>query len=210
MNQRRYKPTLDREQRLLLPERVEDYVGENHQIRALDAYVDTLDLAALRFKHTETGTVAGQPPYNPWALLKLYLYGYQHGIRSSRKLEAETRRKLEVIWLVKGLRPSYKSIADFRKDHVVQLREVNRDFVLLCRELSLFGGENVAVDGCFFKGMRAGASIKTGAYIDKALEEINRKWKSISKPLRIPTLLRTKPVRRIQATMRFYRRNLRG
>ena len=74
MNQRRYKPTLDREQRLLLPERVEDYVGENHQIRALDAYVDTLDLAALGFKHTETGTVAGQPPYNPWALLKLYLF----------------------------------------------------------------------------------------------------------------------------------------
>ena len=84
MNQRRYKPTLDREQRLLLPERVEDYVGENHQVRALDAYVDTLDLAALGFKHTETGTVAGQPPYNPWALLKLYLYGYQHGIRSRR------------------------------------------------------------------------------------------------------------------------------
>ena len=175
MNQRRYKPTLDREQRLLLPERVEDYVGENHQIRALDAYVDTLDLAALGFKHTETGTVAGQPPYNPWALLKLYLYGYQHGIRSSRKLEAETRRNLEVIWLVKGLRPSYKSIADFRKDHVVQLREVNRDFVLLCRELSLFGGENVAVDGCFFKGDASRASIETESYIDKALEEVDRK-----------------------------------
>ena len=175
MNQRRYKPTLDREQRLLLPERVEDYVGENHQIRALNAYVDTLDLAALGFKHTETGTVAGQPPYNPWALLKLYLYGYQHGIRSSRKLEAETRRNLEVIWLVKGLRPSYKSIADFRKDHVRQLREVNRDFVLLCRELSLLGGEDVAVDGCFFKGDASRASIETEAYIDKALEEIDRK-----------------------------------
>ena len=108
-------------------------------------------------------------------MLKLYLYGYQHGIRSSRKLEAETRRNLEVIWLVKGLRPSYKSIADFRKDHVVQLREVNRDFILLCREFSLFGGENVAVDGCFFKGDASRASIKTEAYIDKALEEINRK-----------------------------------
>ena len=175
MNQRRYKPTLDRTQRLLLPERVEDYVGENHQVRALDAYVDTLDLASLGFKHTETGTVAGQPPYNPWAMLKLYLYGYQHGIRSSSKLEAETRRNLEVIWLVKGLRPSYKSIAGFRKDHVVQLREVNRDFVLLCRELSLFGGNEVAVDGCFFKADSSKARIHTEAYIDKGLEEIERK-----------------------------------
>ena len=175
MNQRRYKPTLDRTQRLLLPERVEDYVGENHQIRALDAYVDTLDLGALGFKHTETGTVAGQPPYNPWAMLKLYLYGYQHGIRSSRKLEAEARRNLEVIWLVKGLQPSYKSIADFRKDHVRQLREVNRDFVLLCRELSLFGGEEVAVDGSFFKADASRATIHTEAYIDKALEKIDKK-----------------------------------
>ncbi len=115
MNQRRYKPKLDRAQRLLLPDRVEDYVGENHQVRALDAYVNTLDLAALGFKHTETGTIAGQPPYNPWALLKLYLYGYQHGIRSSRKLEAETRRNLEVIWLVEGLQPSYKSLAMKKK-----------------------------------------------------------------------------------------------
>ncbi len=175
MNQRRYKPTLDRAQRLLLPKRVEDYVGENHQIRALDAYVDTLDLVALGFKHTETGTIAGQPPYNPWAMLKLYLYGYQHGIRSSRKLEAETRRNLEVIWLVKGLRPSYKSIADFRKDHVGQLREVNRDFVLLCRELSLFGGEEVAVDGSFFKADASKTSIQTEAYVNKALEKIDKK-----------------------------------
>lgn len=183
MNQRRYKPTFDRTQTLLLPERVEDYVGENHQVRALDAYVDTLDLGSLGFKHTETGTVAGQPPYNPWAMLKLYLYGYQHGIRSSRKLEAETRRNLEVIWLVKGMRPSYKSIADFRKDHVAQLREVNRDFVLLCRELSLFGGEEVAVDGSFFSADASKASIHTEAYIDKGLEQIERKIEEYQKAL---------------------------
>ena len=175
MNQRRYKPTLDRTQRLLLPERVEDYVGENHQVRALDAYVDTLDLTSLGFKHTETGTIAGQPPYNPWAMLKLYLYGYWRGIRSSRKLEAETQRNLEVIWLVKGLRPSYKSIADFRKDHVRQLREVNRDFVLLCRELDLFGAEDVAVDGSFFKADASRGSIQTESYVDRELERIERK-----------------------------------
>ena len=119
--------------------------------------------------------IAGQPPYNPWALLKLYLYGYQHGIRSSRKLEAETRRNLEVIWLVEGLQPSYKSIADFRKDHMRQLREVTRDFVLLCRELSLFGGVVVAVDGSFFKADASKKSIQTKAYIDKALEKIEEK-----------------------------------
>ena len=175
MNQRRYKPNLDRTQTLLLPERVEDYVGENHQVRALDAYVDTLNLGSLGFKHTESGTIAGQPPYNPWAMLKLYLYGYQHGIRSSRKLEAETRRNLEVIWLVKGIRPSYKSIADFRKDHVRQLREVNRDFVVLCRELNLFGGDEVAVDGSLFKADASKDSIQTRAYVDKALEKIERK-----------------------------------
>ena len=174
MNQRRYKPTLDRAQRLLLPDRVEDYM-ENHQIRALDAYVDTLDLAVLGFKHAETGTTAGQPPYNPWAMLKLYLYGYRHGIRSSRKLEAKTRRDLEVIWLVKGLRPSYKSIADFRKDHVRQLREVNRDFVLLCRELSLFGGEVAAADSSFFKADASKTSIQTETYVNKALEKIDKK-----------------------------------
>ena len=183
MNQRRYKPTLDRGQALLLPSRVEDYVGENHQIRALDAYVDTLDLASLGFRHTETGRVAGQPPYNPWAMLKLYLYGYQHGIRSSRKLEAETRRNLEVIWLVKGTRPSYKSIADFRKNHVAQLREVNRDFVLLCKELDLFGGDEVAVDGSFFSGDASRGSIHTEAYIDKRLEEIERKIEEYHKTL---------------------------
>ena len=183
MNQRRYKPTLDRAQTLLLPERVEDYVGENHQVRALDAYVDTLDLASLGFKHTETGTIAGQPPYNPWAMLKLYLYGYQHGIRSSRKLEAETRRNLEVIWLVSGMRPSYKSIADFRKDHVRQLREVNRDFVLLCRELSLFGGDEVAVDGSFFSADASRASIETKAYVDNALEEVEKKIEEYQRDL---------------------------
>ncbi len=143
MNLRRYKPALDRGQTLLLPERVEDYAGENHRVRALDAYVDTLDPASMGFKHTEAGTTAGQPPYNPWAMLKLYLYGYQNGIRSSRKLEAETGRNLEVM------RPSCRSIADFRRNHAAQLRNVNRDFVPLCSELSLFGGDEAAVDGSF-------------------------------------------------------------
>ena len=175
MIQRRYQPSLDRGQRLLLPDRVEDYVGENNTVRAVDAYVDSLDLAELGFKHTECGTTAGQPPYNPWALLKLYLYGYLKGIRSSRKLEAETRRNLEVIWLVEGIKPSFMCIADFRKEHVRQLREVNREFVLMCRALGLFGGERVAVDGSFFKADAGITSIQTREYTDRALEKIERK-----------------------------------
>ncbi len=97
MNRCRYKPALDRGQTLLLHERVEDYAGENHRVRALDTYVDTLDLTSPGFKHAETGTIAGQPPCNMQAMLKLYFYGYQHVIRRSRKLEAETGRNLEVI-----------------------------------------------------------------------------------------------------------------
>ena len=116
-------------------------------------------------------------------MLKLYLYGYQHGIRSSRKLEAETQRNLEVIWLVKGLRPSYKSIADFHKDHVRQLREVNRNFVLLCRELDLFGGEDVAVNGSFFKADASKGSIQTESYVDRELEKIERKIEEYQRTL---------------------------
>ena len=130
MSQRRYKFTFDRTQKLLLPERAEDHAGENHQVRALDA----------RQCSSFTST------------------GIRWGIRGSRKLEAETRRNLKVIRLMKGMQPSYKSISNFRKDHVAQLREINRDFVLLCRELCLFGRE-VAVDGPFLKADSAKASL---------------------------------------------------
>ncbi len=183
MNLCRYKPALDRGQILLLPDRVEDYVGENHRVRALDAYVDTLDPASMGFKHTEAGTTAGQSPYNPWAMLKLYLYGYQHGIRSSRKLEAETRRNLEVMWPVKGMRLSCRSIADFRRNDAAQLRNVNRDFVLLCSELSLFGGDEAAVDGSFLSADASTASIRTRGYIDRELENIESRIEQYQREL---------------------------
>ncbi len=95
MTTRRYQTNLNRQQEMLLPSRVEDYVSQNNTVRAIDAYVNTLDLNALEFQHTETVITSGQPPFNPAALLKLYLYGYLQGIRSSRKLESETRRNLE-------------------------------------------------------------------------------------------------------------------
>ena len=151
---RRYQQTLNRQQDMLLPPRVEDYVSQNNTVRAIDAYVNTLNLHQLEFTNTQIVISAGQPAYAPGALLKLYLYGYLQGIRSSRKLERETCRNLEVIWLVEGLQPTYKTIADFRKQNSAALKATNRDFLLLCKELSLFGGEEVAVDGSFSKRMR--------------------------------------------------------
>ncbi|MDP3009473.1 MAG: transposase [Methylococcales bacterium] len=103
MTVRRYQPTLNRQQDMLLPARVEDYVSENNWVRAIDAYVNTLDLLALGFNNMQIVIHSGQPAYHPEALLKLYLYGYLQGIRSSRKLESETRRNLEVIWLLEGI-----------------------------------------------------------------------------------------------------------
>jgi len=131
---------------------VEDYVAADNLVRAIDVYVEGLDLGGLGFQHASGGVSVGQPAYPPATLLKLYLYGYLMRVRSSRLLERETYRNLEVIWLLEGRHPSYKTIADFRKDNAPALKAVNRDFVLLCKELDLYGGELVAVDGSFFRG----------------------------------------------------------
>lgn len=175
MSSRRYQPTLNRQQDMLLPPCVDDYVNQNNTVRAIDAYVNTLDLQVFGFKHAQFVMSSGQPPYNPAALLKLYLYGYLQGIRSSRKLERETCRNLEVMWLVEGLLPTYKTIADFRKDNSTALKATNRDFLLLCKELSLFGGEEVAVDGSFFKADASKDSIYTEDKLNKQLEVIEKK-----------------------------------
>ena len=139
MPDRRYREVQSRSQVTLLPPCMDDYVSEHNPVRAIDAFVGTLDLEALGFRHAEEYCGAGHPAYDPGLLLKLYLYGYQHRVRSSRRLEAETHRNLEVIWLCQGATPSYKTIADFRKDNAAALRSANREFVLLCRELSLLG-----------------------------------------------------------------------
>lgn len=172
---RRYQQTLNRQQDMLLPPRVEDYVSQNNTVRAIDAYVNTLDLQQLEFKNTQSVISAGQPAYDPAALLKLYLYGYFQGIRSSRKLERETCRNLEVIWLVEGLQPTYKTIANFRKENSAALKATNRDFLLLCKELSLFGGEEVAVDGSFFKADANKDGIYTEEKLNSQLESLDKK-----------------------------------
>ena len=177
MSRRQYKTGVNRDQAQLLPVRVEDYVSQTNVVRAIDAYVATLDLSELSFSKTDIRSSRGQPAYEPGMLLKLYLYGYQQGIRSSRKLEQETHRNLEVIWLMSSLQPSYKTIANFRKENATGLRAVNRDFVLLCKELSLLGGETVAVDGSFFKADASKDSIYTEKQLNQQLEALEQKIK---------------------------------
>ena len=145
---------LDRSQTLLFPERLEDYIAAENTVRFLDAFVASLDLHTLCFAKARCADT-GRPPYDPAALLKLYLYGYLHRIRSSRLLEAECRRNVEVIWLLGKLTPDFKTIADFRKDNLKPLRAVNRQFTLLCRKLELFGGELLAIDGSKFAAVNA-------------------------------------------------------
>lgn len=162
MTQRRYKSGIDRSQETLFPPRLEDYISEHNPVRAIDAYIDGLDMEALGFAHSAPGRhQAGQPAYAPQMLLKLYLYGYLNRVRSSRALERESQRNVELMWLLEGLQPSYKTIADFRKNNARALRRTQAQFVVLCRTLGLFGGQLVAVDGSFFKGNVSHKSFRT-------------------------------------------------
>jgi transposase len=158
---------LSREQRLLLPEAVEDYIAAEHPVRFIDAFVNALDLRALGFGKA-VAAYTGRPPYDPGDLLRLYIYGYLHRLRSSRLLEQECTRNLEVIWLLRTLKPDFKTIADFRRDNKKPLQQTCREFTLLCKKLDLFGGELVAVDGSKFKAVNS----KDRNYNEKKLREL--------------------------------------
>jgi transposase len=160
----------DRSQLLLLPERVDDYVCPDNPVRFIDSFVDDLDLGAAGFIRVQP-KATGRPGYDPRDLLKLYIYGYLNRVRSSRRLEAETRRNLEVIWLMRRLTPDFKTIADFRRDNRAAFREVFRAFVALCRDLDLFGRELIAVDGTRIKAVNSRERNFTKAKLDKALAE---------------------------------------
>src|ERR1700680_2117032 len=142
----------DRSQTLLLPESLDDYIGPENPVRFIEAFVDGLDLAAAGFARVKP-KMTGRPGYLPGDLLKLYIYGYLNRVRSSRRLEAETHRNIEVIWLLRHLRPDFKTIADFRRDNSKAFRPIFRQFVLLCRQLDLFGRELLAVDGTRIKAV---------------------------------------------------------
>lgn len=149
-----HRAGLDRSQTLLFPERLEDYIADDHPVRFLDAFVASLDLDALGFAKARCAAT-GRPPYAPGSLLKLYLYGYLHRLRSSRCLESECHRNVELIWLTGKLTPDFKTIADFRKDNLKALKAVARQFTLLCRKLDLFGGQLLAIDGSKFRAVNS-------------------------------------------------------
>ena len=141
----------DRHQVTLFPERLDDYIAENSPVRVVDVFVDDLDLSGLGFKTEPEAT--GRPGYHPATLLKLFIYGYLNRVQSSRRLEREAQRNVELMWLTGRLAPDFKTIADFRKDNGEAIRLVCREFVMLCQKLELFTDAFVAIDGSRFKAV---------------------------------------------------------
>jgi transposase len=162
----------DRGQSTLFPERLDDYVGDDNPVRAIDVFVDELDLAGLGFEGVEP-QATGRPAYHPATLLKIYVYGYLNRVQSSRRLERECQRNVELVWLTGRLMPDFKTIADFRKDNGAAIRKVCRAFVLLCRRLDLLGEASVAIDGSKFKAVNARDRNFTEAKMKRRLEQID-------------------------------------
>src|SRR6476619_99612 len=143
---------LDRGQATLLPECLEDWVDESNPVRAVDVFVDALELRDLGFDGVDPAAT-GRPAYHPSAMLKLYIYGYLNRVQSSRRLEREAGRNLEVMWLTGRLAPDHKTIADFRKDNGPAIKKVCARFIALCRKMGLLAKASVAIDGSKFKAV---------------------------------------------------------
>ncbi len=161
----------DRSQSTLLPERLDDYVGEDNPVRVVDVFVDNLDLTTLGFDRT-IAQATGRPGYHPATLLKIYIYGYLNRVQSSRRLEREAQRNIELMWLTGRLAPDFKTIADFRKDNGAAIRQVCREFVMLCRRLNLFSQALVAIDGSKFKAVNNRDRNYTRAKVQRRIEQI--------------------------------------
>ncbi len=163
----------DRTQSALFPERLDDYIGEDNPVRVIEAFVDELDLKVLGFEGIEPRTT-GRPAYHPSVLLKLYIYGYLNRIQSSRRLERESQRNVEVMWLMRRLMPDHKTIAAFRKNNGRALRGVCREFEVLCRGLSLFTESLVAIDGSKFKAVNNRDKNFTRAKMKRRMEQVEQ------------------------------------
>jgi transposase len=169
-----YLEGTDREQATLFPAVMDDYVGADNPIRFLDAFVNQLELSELGFAKAEAEE-RGRPAYDPRDLLKLYLYGYLNEIRSSRKLERETQRNVEVMWLLRRLTPDHKTIARFRQHNATALPGVFREFSKLCRQLNLFGAELVGIDGSKFRAVNSKERNFSAAKLDHRLQWVEEK-----------------------------------
>lgn len=169
---KRYVEGANRKQITLLPESLDEYISEDNPIRVVEAFIEALDLGALGFCTTPANT--GRPSYHPAVLLKIYLYGYLNRIQSSRRLEREAQRNVELMWLTGRLAPDFKTIADFRRDNGSGIRNACRQFVVLCRELGLFANAIVAIDGSKFKAVNAHDRNFTRGKVEKRLAQIDQ------------------------------------
>ncbi len=163
----------DRTQLTLLPECLNDYVAEDNPVRVVEVFVDQLDLRALGFEGTDPAAT-GRLSYHPSVLLKIYIYGYLNRIQSSRRLERETQRNVELMWLTGRLRPDFKTIADFRRESGKAIRNVCRQFIALCRRLDLFSQSIVAIDGAKFKAVNNRDRNFTSGKVRARMEQIEQ------------------------------------
>jgi len=170
---KRFIEGVNRNQATLFPERLDDYVGDDNPVRAIDAFVDAFDLSALGFDVVPETT--GRPGYHPATMLKIYVYGYLNQVQSSRRLERECGRNVELIWLTGSLKPDFKTIADFRKDNGPAIRNVCRQFIALCRDINLLNCASVAIDGSKFKAVNAKAKNFTREKLRKRFKEIDER-----------------------------------
>jgi transposase len=168
---KRFVEGVERGQSTLFPERLEDYIDDDNAVRVVDVFVDALDLGGLGFGGVEP-LATGRPSYHPSVLLKLYIYGYLNRVQSSRRLEREAGRNVEVMWLCGRLVPDHKTIADFRKDNGPAILKVCAQFVALCRRLELFAEASVAIDGSKFKAVNARDRNFTAAKMVRRLAQI--------------------------------------
>lgn len=169
-----YIEGVSRNQAILFPEVIDEYIEEDNQVQFIEAFVDNLALGELGFNRSVPAST-GRPPYNPADLVKLYIYGYLNRIRSSRSLERESCRNIEVMWLLRKLTPDFKTIADFRKDNKKAIKGVCKEFVVLCKKLNLFSGELVAIDGSKFKAVNSKKRNFNEAKLKKKIREIENK-----------------------------------
>lgn len=160
----------DRNQATLFPERLDDYVAEDNPVRVIDVFIDDLDVSGLGFKAEPAAM--GRPGYHPQTMLKVYVYGYLNRVQSSRRLEVEAQRNVELMWLTGRLAPDFKTIADFRKDNGEAIRLVCREFVMLCKKLNLLGEKLVAIDGSKFKAVNSRDKNFTRAKMQRRLSDV--------------------------------------
>jgi len=191
----------DRNQATLLPEYLDDFVVEDNPVRVIDVFVDELDLTGLGFEGMAPADT-GRPAYHPAVLLKIYVYGYLNRLQSSRRLERETQRNVELMWLTGRLAPDFKTIADFRRDNGQAIRSVCREFIMLCRRLDLFSEAIVAIDGSKFKAVNNRDKNFTDHKLKKRMEQleesIGRYLAELDRADREPTLVTEGRVSRLK------------